>query len=65
MIGLYMFGPVVELTLGSRRFTLFYFLCGIAGPVMYAILYGVGILGSSERGEAGAWSARPPASSAF
>jgi membrane associated rhomboid family serine protease len=44
MLGLWMFGPVVELNLGSRRYALFYFLCGIAGPVMYAILWGLGIL---------------------
>jgi membrane associated rhomboid family serine protease len=38
MIGLWMFGPVVELNLGSRRYAFFYLLCGIAGPVMYTVL---------------------------
>ena len=44
MIGLYMFGPVVELTLGTRRFALFYFLCGVAGPLMFITLWSLGIL---------------------
>ena len=44
MIGLWMFGPVVELNLGSRRFALFYFACGIAGPIMFTILWSLGIL---------------------
>ena len=43
MIALYMFGPVVELTLGTRRFALFYTLCGIAGPLMFTLLWSLGI----------------------
>jgi membrane associated rhomboid family serine protease len=34
MLGLYFFGPRVELELGSRRFLTLYFLSGIAGAVL-------------------------------
>jgi membrane associated rhomboid family serine protease len=34
MLGLYFFGPRVELELGSRRFLVLYFLSGIAGAVV-------------------------------
>jgi membrane associated rhomboid family serine protease len=44
MFALWMLGPVVELNLGSRRYALFYFVCGIAGPVAYALLWVTGIL---------------------
>jgi membrane associated rhomboid family serine protease len=44
MLGLYLFGPVVELNLGRRRYLFFYLLCGMAGPLMYAVLWSIGIL---------------------
>jgi membrane associated rhomboid family serine protease len=44
MLGLWLFGPVVELCLGVRRYALFYFLCGVAGPMAYVALWGMGIL---------------------
>ena len=44
MIALWLFGPIVELHLGPRRYTFFYLLCGIAGPIMYTALWGLGIL---------------------
>jgi membrane associated rhomboid family serine protease len=44
MIGLWLFGPVVEMNLGKRRYLFFYLLCGIAGPVMYTGLWGLGFL---------------------
>jgi membrane associated rhomboid family serine protease len=44
MVGLWMFGPIVELSLGHRRYLFFYLLCGIAGPIMYTALWGLGIL---------------------
>jgi membrane associated rhomboid family serine protease len=50
MFGLWMFGPVVELNLGSRRYAFFYFLCGIAGPLTYTLLWGLGILLPEGRG---------------
>jgi len=44
MIALYFFGPIVEAYWGSRRYLAFYLLCGIAGPVMYVILWALGFL---------------------
>jgi membrane associated rhomboid family serine protease len=38
MVGLYLFGPIVEAQFGSRRFTAFYLLCGLAGAVSYLLL---------------------------
>ncbi|MBX3355129.1 MAG: rhomboid family intramembrane serine protease [Phycisphaeraceae bacterium] len=42
MIGLWFFGPIVERTLGGKRYLAFYLLCGIAGALMYLLLNGVG-----------------------
>ena len=39
MLGLYFFGPLIEYYLGSRRFLLFYLLCGVAGPFGYMLLW--------------------------
>jgi membrane associated rhomboid family serine protease len=44
MIALFFFGPMVESYLGPRRYLAFYLLCGIAGPVMYIILWAAGFL---------------------
>ena len=38
MIGLFFFGPIVERYLGSKRFTAFYLLCGVAGALLYLML---------------------------
>ena len=39
MIALYFFGPLIETYLGSRRYLAFYLICGIAGPIMYMVLW--------------------------
>lgn len=44
MLGLYFFGPLVESYLGSKRFLGFYLLCGVAGAVVYLLLWMVGLL---------------------
>jgi len=44
MIALYFFGPIVESYWGPRKYLAFYLLCGIAGPVMYVILWAMGFL---------------------
>jgi len=44
MIALYFFGPIVESYWGARKYLAFYLLCGIAGPVMYVILWAMGFL---------------------
>jgi len=38
MIGLYLFGPIVEAQFGSRRYLCFYLLCGLAGAASYLVL---------------------------
>jgi membrane associated rhomboid family serine protease len=38
MLGLYLFGPIVEAQFGARRFAAFYLLCGLAGAVVYLLL---------------------------
>lgn len=44
---LWMFGPYLEQIIGSRRFLAVYFLSGIAGALMYAATFYVGILPKS------------------
>lgn len=44
MLALYFFGPMIEGYLGSRRYLAFYLLCGMAGAVMYLLLWGLGVL---------------------
>ena len=44
MLGLYMFGPLVEMYLGARRFLAFYLICGAAGAVGYIALWAAKIL---------------------
>ncbi|MDB4143775.1 rhomboid family intramembrane serine protease [Akkermansiaceae bacterium] len=39
MLGMFFFAPHVERWMGSRPFTFYYFLCGIAGVVFYSFLY--------------------------
>jgi membrane associated rhomboid family serine protease len=38
MLGLYMFGSMVEQHLGSRRYLAFYLTCGVFGGLMYFVL---------------------------
>lgn len=45
MIGLFLFGRLVEQYLGSKRYLAFYLLCGIAGAVMYLLLNLIGWTG--------------------
>lgn len=42
MIGLWFFGPIVERTLGGKRYLAFYLLCGIAGALFYLLLNAAG-----------------------
>jgi membrane associated rhomboid family serine protease len=44
MLGLWIFGELVERRLGRRRYLFYYLLCGIAGPVMYTALWLMGFL---------------------
>src|ERR1700722_8971424 len=39
MIGLFFFGPMIESYLGSRRYLVFYLLCGVAGAISYIVLW--------------------------
>ncbi|MHC4996000.1 MAG: rhomboid family intramembrane serine protease [Planctomycetota bacterium] len=42
MLGLFFFGPMVEGFLGSKRYLGLYLLCGVAGAVMYILLFALG-----------------------
>lgn len=44
MLGLFFMGPLVEMSLGRRRFLTFYILCGIAGPIAYMLMNVLGVL---------------------
>ncbi len=44
MIALYVFGPLVEQYLGSRRYLAFYLLCGCAGAALYLVLNVAGMI---------------------
>lgn len=44
MIGLYMFGGMVEEQLGAKKYVAFYLVCGICGAVMYMLLNAAGVL---------------------
>ncbi len=48
MLGLYFLGPSLERFWGSRRFVLFYLLCGMAGGLTYILLVSVGWLGAGS-----------------
>lgn len=54
MLALFMFGRLLERTLGTREFLLFYFVCGIMGGVVHYLYYalqgaviGVPVMGAS------------------
>jgi len=38
MFGLFMFGPILEFTMGSKKFFNFYFICGIGGVLLQLIV---------------------------
>ncbi len=44
MLGLWIFGGLVERKMGRRRYSFFYLLCGMAGPAMYTALWTIGLL---------------------
>ena len=55
MFALIMFGRILERTLGTREFLLFYFLCGILGGVVNYLFYLVqGVMGVAVMGASGA-----------
>ncbi len=47
MFGLYMFGPLVESSLGPKRFLILYLVCGIAASGLQMFMSPVPILGAS------------------
>jgi membrane associated rhomboid family serine protease len=47
MFGLYMFGPLVEETLGKKKFLAFYLVCGVSGALLYLILNLAGYVAST------------------
>ncbi|MBM4112019.1 MAG: rhomboid family intramembrane serine protease [Phycisphaerae bacterium] len=57
MIGLWFFGPIVERTLGGKRYLAFYLLCGICGALMYLLLNAAGSLLTTAFGaQAASWA---------
>ncbi len=47
MIGMMVFGPLVESYLGSRRYLAFYLICGMCGPVIYLVFAEAGLLSTT------------------
>ena len=47
MLFLYFFGSMLERNFGSRRFVIFYLVCGMTGGIVYPILVGIGLLGAA------------------
>ena len=45
MFALYMFGSFVEQWWGSRKFLVYYLLCGVSGALFYSLLYQMGVFG--------------------
>lgn len=45
MLGLWIFGGMVEQYLGSKRYLAFYLMCGIAGGLLYLLLNLIGAMG--------------------
>ncbi len=45
MIVLYFFGSMLERNFGSKRFLIFYLVCGMTGGIVYPVLVGIGLLG--------------------
>ncbi len=46
MLGLFMLGPALERSWGSRKFLVFYLACGAAGGIVYPLLVHIGFLAS-------------------
>lgn len=44
MFGLYMFGPMVEETLGRKKYLAFYLVCGVFGALTYLLLNLAGVV---------------------
>ncbi len=44
MVFLYFFGPMLERNFGTRRFLIFYLVCGMTGGIVYPVLVGIGLL---------------------
>ena len=44
MLVLYFFGSMLERNFGSKKFIIFYLVCGMTGGVVYPILVGIGLL---------------------
>ena len=44
MVVLFFFGPMLERTWGSRKFLIFYLICGATGGVLYPVLANIGWL---------------------
>jgi membrane associated rhomboid family serine protease len=42
MFGLLIFGPKIEMTMGSKRFLKFYLICGIGASLFYLMIMGLG-----------------------
>jgi membrane associated rhomboid family serine protease len=51
MLALYFFGPLIEGYLGSRRYLIFYLICGVAGPIMYMLFWALGFMIQDPRVE--------------
>lgn len=45
MLVLFFFGPMLERMWGSKRFLIFYLVCGMMGGIVYPILVGLNVLG--------------------
>jgi membrane associated rhomboid family serine protease len=43
MFGLFMFGPILESTLGSKKFFNFYFITGLGGFVLNTVIQAIGV----------------------
>ncbi len=54
MLGLWMFGTQIEALWGQRTFTLYYFVCGIGGAILYGLFGLLGIGGGWMLGASGA-----------
>ncbi|MHC4293651.1 MAG: rhomboid family intramembrane serine protease [Planctomycetota bacterium] len=44
MLGLFFLGPTLERTWGTKKFLVFYLICGAAGGFFYLLLVGIGFL---------------------
>ncbi|MEO7098656.1 MAG: rhomboid family intramembrane serine protease [Luteolibacter sp.] len=47
-LGIFFFGPWMERWWGSKKFLIFYLLCGVAGAVFYSLLVYLGVLHVSD-----------------